>query len=85
MLHVLHLSYATGDCYDPDDTGSCDDAVTRWYFDHNKGDCKAFYYSGCGGNGNNFLHYEDCVAFCSRSMFDTDMTIMMIEDDQCIK
>ena len=58
--------------------------MPHWFFDHNRGDCQAFYYSGCGGNGNNFLHYEDCVAFCSRSRFLINTTINMISREYVV-
>ena len=58
--------YSPGDCYEPVESGTCGDSLSKWYFDSVLGDCLAFHYSGCSGNGNNFLGYEDCVAFCNR-------------------
>ena len=57
-----------GDCFEVSDAGSCDLTEARWFFDANKGDCVAFYYGGCNGNGNNFRSYDDCIAFCSKGM-----------------
>ncbi|ELU04243.1 hypothetical protein CAPTEDRAFT_219882 [Capitella teleta] len=57
--------YKPGDCYEPMDIGPCDNAEPRWYFDATRGDCVAFYYGGCEGNGNNFRSYDDCLALCS--------------------
>ena len=63
--HWIHTP--PGDCYDPPNEGSADCVanIPRWYFDHNHGDCRPFYY-GCDGNGNNFLSYDDCSAYCSQ-------------------
>ena len=70
--------YWPGDCYEPTSGGvTClhdggsvgrtdGGADPRWYYDSNHGDCVAFYYAGCGGNGNNFYDYEDCTALCSK-------------------
>ena len=57
-----------GDCFEVSDAGRCDMTEARWFFDANKGDCIAFYYGGCNGNGNNFRSYDDCIAFCSKGM-----------------
>jgi len=63
--------YRPGDCYeqvsagsscDADDTG--DGVTPRWYFDSQHGNCLAFYFNGCNGNGNNFHSYDDCIALC---------------------
>ena len=55
-----------GDCYLSPDAGPCLAAEKRYHFDRSQGDCVAFYYGGCEGNGNNFLHYKDCLALCSK-------------------
>jgi len=63
--------YRPGDCYEAVSAGTtCDadrdgDGVTpRWYFDSEHGNCLAFYFNGCNGNGNNFHSYDDCIALC---------------------
>jgi len=63
--------YRPGDCYERVSAGTtcdgddADDAVTpRWYFDSEHGNCLAFYFNGCSGNGNNFHSYDDCIALC---------------------
>ncbi|KHJ40842.1 Kunitz/Bovine pancreatic trypsin inhibitor domain protein [Trichuris suis] len=40
--------------------------VERWYNDQKAGGCQKFFYSGYGGNQNNFLTKEDCVKNCTR-------------------
>ncbi|XP_050294454.1 papilin isoform X2 [Anthonomus grandis grandis] len=52
-------------CQLPADQGSCADPNhKRWYFDNTQGECKAFIYSGCGGNYNNFKTFQACLDFC---------------------
>ncbi|UMM34265.1 hypothetical protein L5515_007419 [Caenorhabditis briggsae] len=36
----------------------------RFHFDTIAKKCLAFKYSGCGGNANNFVSYNDCQSFC---------------------
>ena len=44
--------------------GTCLTLYIRFYHDSETGTCRKFRYSGCGGNGNNFLSGEDCVRTC---------------------
>ena len=48
----------------PKDFGTCLTVSIRFYHDFEAGTCKKFRYSGCGGNGNNFLSGEGCVRTC---------------------
>ncbi|CDW58038.1 kunitz:Bovine pancreatic trypsin [Trichuris trichiura] len=52
------------------DSGSGDLIEARWYFDSPSKECRAFQYKGFGGNFNNFLTREDCVAFCVQNVCD---------------
>ena len=51
-------------CSLPKNFGTCLTVSIRFYHDPDTGTCKKFRYSGCGGNGNNFLNGEDCVRTC---------------------
>ena len=72
--------YRPGDCYEPVSAGRTCDAdhapgdedggvIPRWYFDSEHGNCLAFYFNGCDGNGNNFHSYDDCIALCFKGLF----------------
>ena len=67
MLH-LSASHPETDniivCKLPKDFGTCLTVSIRFYHDSESGACKKFRYSGCGGNGNNFLSGEACVRTC---------------------
>jgi len=67
--HPRRRTYSPADCLQPRAEGQCDDAEVRWYFDSEQRDCLAFYYTGCGANGNNFRDYDDCFAFCSSGRY----------------
>ncbi|KAI1719721.1 kunitz/Bovine pancreatic trypsin inhibitor domain-containing protein [Ditylenchus destructor] len=51
-------------CNLPLAVGTCTAPTTRYYFDASSGKCKAFQYSGCGGNANNFQSMASCQATC---------------------
>jgi len=67
-LYAAPKLHSPTDCSLSAEAGPCEAADPRWYFDSAVGDCLAFYYGGCAGNGNNFLGYEDCVTFCRRDI-----------------
>lgn len=37
---------------------------SRWYFDQSENRCMPFYYTGCGGNNNNFESRDACESDC---------------------
>jgi len=60
-------------CSLPPDPGVCySENVQRWYFDESTNTCQQFYYSGCGGNSNNFESYEVCIQNCQPRTCDYD-------------
>ncbi|MSP72949.1 MAG: hypothetical protein EXR76_12410 [Myxococcales bacterium] len=61
-------------CGLPVDTGPCDGAFERWYFDPATGDCASFSFGGCRGNANNFETLRACVATCDNRVVCPDAT-----------
>ena len=51
-------------CHQPIMKGSCNETLARWGFDMDTYSCRPFYYSGCGGNYNNFLSRQQCRSVC---------------------
>ncbi|CAI5795546.1 carboxypeptidase inhibitor SmCI-like [Podarcis lilfordi] len=49
------------------DYGKCKTFLTHFYYDVKSKMCREFIYSGCGGNGNNFLDLYQCVFECHPS------------------
>uniref|UniRef100_A0A1I8EMT4 Kunitz/Bovine pancreatic trypsin inhibitor domain-containing protein n=1 Tax=Wuchereria bancrofti TaxID=6293 RepID=A0A1I8EMT4_WUCBA len=52
------------ECLSPMDSGPCNTAIIRWYYDTRERQCTKFQYSGCGGNGNNYPTKEACKKQC---------------------
>ena len=48
------------------DVGSCNGAITAYYYDTLTKNCQAFIYSGCEGNANRFQTEEQCQRLCGR-------------------
>lgn len=44
--------------------GDCQDNVLSYFYKADASACEAFYYSGCGGNGNRFETEEQCERQC---------------------
>ncbi|ESO07201.1 hypothetical protein HELRODRAFT_191089 [Helobdella robusta] len=53
-----------GVCFLPSEPGSCNDHVVKHYYDSQSGECKSFWYGGCGTNGNMFNSEEECKQEC---------------------
>ncbi|XP_014769044.1 actinia tenebrosa protease inhibitors [Octopus bimaculoides] len=57
------------ECGLPKDGGSCTlPSSLRWYFDTKSRTCKTFQFT-CGGNGNNFRSYDECIGVCTNICF----------------
>jgi len=52
-------------CALPYDTGPCDAAITRYWFNVDTGRCEAFTYGGCEGNDNNYETRAECEDDCA--------------------
>lgn len=51
-------------CELPMKVGPCRASKSRWYFNGETQSCEKFWYSGCGGNANNFATKEQCQNRC---------------------
>ncbi|KAL8613737.1 hypothetical protein ACOMHN_029594 [Nucella lapillus] len=51
-------------CTLPEEVGFCRGLFPRFSFNATRGRCQKFGYGGCGGNGNNFKGWRDCVKTC---------------------
>merc|ERR1711990_510200 len=56
-------------CPLPMDAGTCvsksSPPIFRWFHNPENGICEPFWFSGCGGNENNFETMDDCEKTCS--------------------
>ncbi|KXJ81100.1 hypothetical protein RP20_CCG021829 [Aedes albopictus] len=46
------------------EAGSCDGKLARWHFARDDNKCMPFYYTGCGGNHNQFISLDQCEEQC---------------------
>ncbi|XP_055695924.1 papilin isoform X3 [Lutzomyia longipalpis] len=51
-------------CEEPRDYGNCNGNELKYFFNRDTASCEAFYYTGCGGNGNRFESQEQCERQC---------------------
>uniref|UniRef100_A0A0M3IQG7 Papilin n=1 Tax=Ascaris lumbricoides TaxID=6252 RepID=A0A0M3IQG7_ASCLU len=67
------------------DAGECKGEFQRFAFDAKLGECRAFVYGGCGGNGNNFASITDCQRKCHSegSTLSTNVCEHPIEVGEC--
>lgn len=64
VVHAGECNPAPGACGLPAETGPCNAAFQRWYFNADAGQCEQFVWGGCGGNANNFETLAACEAAC---------------------
>ncbi|XP_004530678.1 papilin isoform X3 [Ceratitis capitata] len=60
----VHKDY----CSLPKQTGDCSEQHPRWYYSDVDKKCMPFYYTGCGGNKNNFPTQESCEDHCPKEV-----------------
>ncbi|KAL5467419.1 hypothetical protein EMCRGX_G031640 [Ephydatia muelleri] len=61
---LLSSDAAAHDCSLPKDSGSCNNAIRRFYYNPAQNKCILFLYGGCGGNSNNFALSKECINTC---------------------
>ncbi|XP_075981554.1 uncharacterized protein LOC142980131 [Anticarsia gemmatalis] len=62
---VVQEGYGKPDyCFEPASFGNCTYYWRRWVYNYHTHNCDMFYYSGCGGNMNNFVQKYQCEAEC---------------------
>ncbi|KAF2886195.1 hypothetical protein ILUMI_19978 [Ignelater luminosus] len=68
-------------CELPFDIGPCEENIPVWWYNAQTKNCYQVYYSGCGGNPNNFLARKQCVKICKRG--DRGICEMPFEVGKC--
>ncbi|XP_050740363.1 papilin-like isoform X2 [Eriocheir sinensis] len=54
------------------EAGPCYNFTDRFYYDPGTETCRTFRYGGCGGNNNNFLSKDWCLASCALTASTTE-------------
>lgn len=54
----------SNECSGGNEPGPCKALILHWFYDEMDQVCKQFFYSGCGGNGNNYATEESCQRRC---------------------
>jgi len=72
-------------CSELPDPGVCKSEFKRWYYSPDEETCKEYTYSGCGGNRNSFMSYENCIDTChspsSKSSFNDLLPMALVRND----
>eukprot|EP00094_Tigriopus_californicus_P009415 TCALIF_09078-PA protein Name:"Similar to Ppn Papilin (Drosophila melanogaster)" AED:0.22 eAED:0.22 QI:0/0/0/0.5/1/0.75/4/0/1231 len=62
--HKALLVQAKKSCNLPKMQGPCEEKQAKWQFNSKSMSCEPFYYSGCGGNNNQFDSLQECQKSC---------------------
>lgn len=89
---VSNTPIYTDPCLEPKEPGQCTDYSERWYYDAEDRRCHRFYFSGCGGNRNNYQSLEECSTRCERpreppvsSTTETTISVGHFHSEFCFK
>nr|XP_029723407.1 papilin-like isoform X4 [Aedes albopictus] len=69
-------------CTLPMEAGSCDGKLARWHFARDDNKCMPFYYTGCGGNHNQFISLDQCEEQCPPKV-EKDVCFLPAEIGEC--
>ncbi|XP_050091776.1 papilin-like [Anopheles aquasalis] len=64
------------------DVGNCEVQQARWYFAGDSNKCMPFYFTGCGGNDNNYVSRDQCEAQCPPKV-EKDTCFLPAETGEC--
>lgn len=67
QLLIVTLFLEPSVCHLPQSIGNCYQFRERWHFNAVERKCQRFYYSGCGGNDNNFATFIECEKQCQKT------------------
>ncbi|XP_075256690.1 uncharacterized protein LOC142349160 [Convolutriloba macropyga] len=73
------VSTTPAECQLQLDIGSCSEKIVRYQFDKKQNKCDPFFYSGCGGNRNNFPSRAKCESTCLMG----GSNVMMSDEQSC--
>ncbi|KAL7035800.1 hypothetical protein ACKWTF_008565 [Chironomus riparius] len=65
FFFIVMINGQAPDCTSPAVTGRCFAYFPSWYYDPAAKACKEFVYGGCGGNGNRYDSWQECMFNCA--------------------
>ncbi|XP_075981652.1 kunitz-type serine protease inhibitor B6-like [Anticarsia gemmatalis] len=68
LSHMDHNFDKPAYCFLSQEYGNCTQYRERYLYDSYEGTCEAFFWSGCGGNQNNFESKSQCVSACIKNI-----------------
>lgn len=79
LLDYCSLSKESGDCssdgdgqqnqqYPQSPQQQADKQLARWHYSESDRKCLPFYFTGCGGNNNNFISRQSCEDHCPKEV-----------------
>ncbi|XP_067941385.1 papilin-like isoform X1 [Watersipora subatra] len=69
----------SGQCSGGVSVGDCFGSYPRWHYNDITQSCEIFVYSGCGGNTNNYLNFEECIQACDKKIPNFDDCSMDVD------
>ena len=65
-LDSLSITASPNDspCHLPLQKGNCRQSILRYFYQSDSNQCRPFYFTGCGGNDNNFGTMNECKLAC---------------------
>lgn len=83
--HKALMVQAKKSCNLPKMSGPCEDKLAKWWFNSKSMSCELFYYSGCGGNKNQFDSLQECQRSCPNAFppeLEVKAKLLVVEEDQ---
>ena len=85
LVSVYFTDPSPAYCLEQPDSGPCEAATARWFYDPLAKECKGFTYGGCEGNRNNFQDKESCEKACySGEQSHVDMFFLSVNSSEAL-
>jgi len=83
-ISTVHQLSRVHQCQFPLEAGPCKGQIDRWHYSKDQG-CTRFSWGGCGGNSNNFVSQQKCIAACSQGSQDGVEAVEEVTGDHEIR
>jgi len=83
-ISTVHQLSRVHQCQLPLEAGPCKGQIDRWHYSNDQG-CTQFSWGGCGGNSNNFVSQQKCIAACSQGSQEVVEAVEEVASDHGIR